>query len=185
MPGCTSAVFQPITENGGPMTLRIRNDPTSAAVRGYAVDSQNTVIWLELAPQHPKTVGAIWAERAVRGLGSRWLRRAGHTPRHRRGCRGLKNAPRPETGPAGPDPPRVVGGCGIAHRSSCSRIVGIIVARSSLGGVRIHEPPESIIDPFFVCFYNTHMAYAYRHSAGQPLNRAGFFRPDHDPPLAF
>jgi hypothetical protein len=38
------------------MTIRIRNDSTSAVVRGYAVDSHHTVIWLEMAPQHPKTI---------------------------------------------------------------------------------------------------------------------------------
>jgi hypothetical protein len=27
------------------MTIRIRNDSTSAVVRGYAVDSHHTVIW--------------------------------------------------------------------------------------------------------------------------------------------
>ena len=47
------------------MTIRIRNDSTSAVVRGYAVDSHNTIIWLELAPQHPKTIGAIWADLVV------------------------------------------------------------------------------------------------------------------------
>lgn len=47
------------------MTIRIRNDSTSAVVRGYAVDSHNTLVWLELAPQHPKTIGAIWADLVV------------------------------------------------------------------------------------------------------------------------
>lgn len=47
------------------MTIRIRNDSTSAVVRGYAVDSHNTLVWLELAPQHPKTIGAIWADQVV------------------------------------------------------------------------------------------------------------------------
>jgi len=76
------------------MIFRIRNNSTSAVVRGYALDSQNTVIWLELAPQHSKTIGAIGADlvqsqrpwlqrgdfvvagrgRAVRGLGSRYER---------------------------------------------------------------------------------------------------------------
>jgi hypothetical protein len=44
------------------MTIRIRNDSTSAVVRDYAVDSHHTVIWLEMAPQHPKIIGAIWAD---------------------------------------------------------------------------------------------------------------------------
>jgi hypothetical protein len=76
------------------MTIRIQNDSTSAVVRGFAVDSHHTVIWLEIAPQHPKTIGAIWADLvqahrpwlqlgdsdvagsglAVRGLGSRYER---------------------------------------------------------------------------------------------------------------
>lgn len=47
------------------MTIRIRNDSTSAVVGGYAVDSHNTLVWLELAPQHPKTIGAIWADLVV------------------------------------------------------------------------------------------------------------------------
>jgi len=47
------------------MTIRIRNDSTSAVVRAYALDSRNTIIWLELAPQHPKTIGAIWADLVV------------------------------------------------------------------------------------------------------------------------
>jgi hypothetical protein len=82
------------------MTIRIRNDSTSAVVRGYAVDSHHTVIWLEMAPQHPKTIGAIWADLvqaqhpwltlgdndvvgsglAVRGLGSRYERLAADAP---------------------------------------------------------------------------------------------------------
>ena len=82
------------------MTIRIRNDSTSAVVRGYAVDSHNTIIWLELAPQHPKTIGAIWADLvvqqrpwlqlgdfdvagsglAVRGLGSRYERLTADAP---------------------------------------------------------------------------------------------------------
>ena len=44
------------------MTLHIRNGSISAVVCGYAVDSANTLIWLEMAPQHPKLVGAIWAD---------------------------------------------------------------------------------------------------------------------------
>ena len=82
------------------MTIRIRNDSTSAVVRGYAVDSHKTIVWLELAPQHPKTIGAIWADLvvqqrpwlqlgdldvarsglAVRGLGSRYERLTADAP---------------------------------------------------------------------------------------------------------
>jgi len=92
------------------MTIRIRNDSTSAVVRGYALDSRNTVIWLELAPQHPKAIGAIWADlvqaqrpwlqigdfdvagggRAVRGLGSRYERFTADAPEL-----SLKNNARP------------------------------------------------------------------------------------------
>jgi len=44
------------------MTIRIWNDSITAVVRGYAVDSYHTVIWLEMAPQHPKTISAIWVD---------------------------------------------------------------------------------------------------------------------------
>jgi len=47
------------------MAIHIRNSSTSALVRGYAVDSAHTLIWLELAPQHPKIAGAIWADLAL------------------------------------------------------------------------------------------------------------------------
>jgi hypothetical protein len=95
-------ISQTSTENskGGIMTIRIRNDSTSAIVRGYALDSRNTIIWLELAPQHPKTIGAIWADlvqsqhpwlqlsdqdvagsgRSVHGLGSRYARFTADAP---------------------------------------------------------------------------------------------------------
>ncbi len=81
------------------MTIRIRNDSVSAVVRGYALDSHHTIVWLELAPQHPKTIGAIWADMvnaqkrwlqigdmevgqglAARGLGSRYERLTADTP---------------------------------------------------------------------------------------------------------
>lgn len=44
--------------------FRIYNNSVSAVVRSYAVaptDDANVVVWLELAPQHPKVIGAIWA----------------------------------------------------------------------------------------------------------------------------
>src|SRR5512146_2982386 len=92
------------------MAIRIRNDSTSAVVRGYALDSRGTIIWLELAPQHPKAIGAIWADlvqaqrpwlrlgdhndagsgRAVRGLGSRYERFTAEAPEL-----SLKNNARP------------------------------------------------------------------------------------------
>jgi hypothetical protein len=45
-------------------TIRIYNNSVSAVVRSYAVaptDASHVVVWLELAPQHPKVIGAIWA----------------------------------------------------------------------------------------------------------------------------
>jgi hypothetical protein len=45
-------------------TIRIYNNSVSAVVRSYAVaptDKGNVIVWLELAPQHPKVIGAIWA----------------------------------------------------------------------------------------------------------------------------
>jgi hypothetical protein len=45
-------------------TIRIHNNSVSAVARSYAVaptDGGNLIIWLELAPQHPKVIGAIWA----------------------------------------------------------------------------------------------------------------------------
>ncbi len=44
--------------------MRISNDSVSAVIRSFAVaplGGNNTVVWLEIAPQHPKVVGAIWA----------------------------------------------------------------------------------------------------------------------------
>ncbi len=72
------------------MTIRIRNDSTSAVVRGYAVDSHNTLVWLELAPQHPKTIGAICADLVVQQrpwlqLGDFAVVGTGHLQPRRRG----------------------------------------------------------------------------------------------------
>ncbi len=44
------------------MTIRITNESISAVVRSYALaplEGGNVVVWLELAPQHPKVVGAF------------------------------------------------------------------------------------------------------------------------------
>lgn len=48
------------------MSIRISNNSVSIVLRGYAaarLDDQPlpVVVWLEIAPQHPKAVGAIWA----------------------------------------------------------------------------------------------------------------------------
>jgi hypothetical protein len=46
------------------MSIRITNNSVSAVVRSFALaalDEGDTIVWLELAPQHPKVIGAIWA----------------------------------------------------------------------------------------------------------------------------
>lgn len=58
-------------------TIRIANNSVSAVVYGYALadlDGERTVIYLDLAPQHPKVLGAIWAS-LVNG-NREWLRLA-------------------------------------------------------------------------------------------------------------
>lgn len=42
-------------------TIRIQNDSASVLVRGYAYTGDGLLVWLEMAPQHPKLIGAIWA----------------------------------------------------------------------------------------------------------------------------
>jgi hypothetical protein len=69
------------------MTITIRNDSVAAVVRGYAVDSRNTIVWLELAPQHPKTIGAIWADLVVQQRP--WLQIGDHTENRGFAVRGL------------------------------------------------------------------------------------------------
>ena len=44
------------------MSILIGNASVSAVVRSYAHTREGLVVWLELAPQHPKVVGAIRAE---------------------------------------------------------------------------------------------------------------------------
>ena len=44
------------------MSILIGNHSVSAIVRGYVHTREGLIIWLELAPQHPKVVGAIRAE---------------------------------------------------------------------------------------------------------------------------
>ena len=45
--------------------MRIGNNSTSVVVRSFALaqndKGENVLVWLEIAPQHPKQVGAIWA----------------------------------------------------------------------------------------------------------------------------
>ena len=45
--------------------MRIGNHSTSVVVRSFALaqndKGENIIVWLEIAPQHPKQVGAIWA----------------------------------------------------------------------------------------------------------------------------
>jgi hypothetical protein len=45
-------------------SIRIANNSVSAVVYGYAIaeiENEATVVYLDLAPQHPKVIGAIWA----------------------------------------------------------------------------------------------------------------------------
>lgn len=87
------------------MPIRIFNNSVSAVVRSFAVaqgDKANILVWLELAPQHPKVIGAIWASLVngvveelglrdsdndaqgslrVEGLHSRYLRLTADAPR--------------------------------------------------------------------------------------------------------
>ncbi len=39
------------------MSILISNASVSAVVRGYAHTREGLVIWLELAPQHPRVMG--------------------------------------------------------------------------------------------------------------------------------
>jgi hypothetical protein len=42
-------------------TIRIQNGSASVLVRSYACTGDGLLVWLEMAPQHPKLIGAIWA----------------------------------------------------------------------------------------------------------------------------
>jgi len=44
------------------MAIRISNSSAAAWVRGYVRTEDGMIVWLEMAPQHPKVIGAIWAE---------------------------------------------------------------------------------------------------------------------------
>jgi hypothetical protein len=44
------------------MSITIKNDSVSTVVSGYACTPAGLVVWLDLAPQHVKVVGAIRAE---------------------------------------------------------------------------------------------------------------------------
>lgn len=52
--------------------IRISNPSAGVTALGYALNPENQIVWLDLAPEHPKRVEAIWAE-MVDGGGS-WLR---------------------------------------------------------------------------------------------------------------
>src|SRR3972149_524440 len=46
------------------MSIRIHNNSVGAVAGSFAlapIDGNLVVVWLELAPQHPKVLGAIWA----------------------------------------------------------------------------------------------------------------------------
>ncbi len=56
-------------------TIRIANNSVSVIVSGYAIaeiENEPTIVYLDIAPQHPKAVGAIWAS-LVNGS-KEWLR---------------------------------------------------------------------------------------------------------------
>jgi hypothetical protein len=44
------------------MSIYISNNSVSAVVQGYVYTAEGLVVWLEIAPQHPKVVGAVRAE---------------------------------------------------------------------------------------------------------------------------
>ena len=44
-----------------PMTITISNESASVFARGYAHTENGLIVWLEIAPQHPKLTGVIWA----------------------------------------------------------------------------------------------------------------------------
>ena len=46
------------------MAVRLSNESVSVFLRGYALavlKGEHFLIWCEIAPQHPKSIGAIWA----------------------------------------------------------------------------------------------------------------------------
>jgi len=85
------------------MSIRITNNSVSAVVRSFAIaplEEGDTIVWLELAPQHPKVIGAIWASlvngtreflrlrdddsvasHTARGLNHRYIRKTMDAPR--------------------------------------------------------------------------------------------------------
>ena len=42
--------------------MHVRNGSASVVITGYAYDHANRIILLDMAPMHPKKLGAIWAE---------------------------------------------------------------------------------------------------------------------------
>ena len=71
-------------------SIRIANNSVSAVVYGYSlaeIENEVTVIYLDLAPQHPKVIGAIWAS-LVNGA-REWLRLTDENTDETRLVRGL------------------------------------------------------------------------------------------------
>src|SRR5688572_23928014 len=56
------------------LSLRISNNSVSAVITSCAIGTfagEQVIVYLDLAPQHPKTVGAIWA--SLVNNGQEWL----------------------------------------------------------------------------------------------------------------
>ena len=71
-------------------SIRIANKSVSAVVYGYGIaeiENEATVVYLDLAPQHPKVIGAIWAS-LVNGA-REWVRLTDENTDETRLVRGL------------------------------------------------------------------------------------------------
>ena len=71
-------------------SIRIANNSVSAVVYGYGIaeiENEATVVYLDLAPQHPKVIGAIWAS-LVNGA-REWVRLTDENTDETRLVRGL------------------------------------------------------------------------------------------------
>src|SRR3970040_552816 len=87
-------------------TIRIANNSVSVMISGYAIaeiEGELTVVYLDIAPQHPKVVGAIWAS-LVNGA-KEWLRLSDEQAGQSLTVRGLNRRSRRLTA----DAPRVAG----------------------------------------------------------------------------